>query len=235
LGFCSLSLSAALVARRPPATKFSRPAAQHPFWTGLRHRRQKAEQADRGLGLRLGSGLGLCSLSLSARRPPNFLGLRRSTHFGLPPAAQKAESRASRSGTTPSFKGGGDLVLGLSSGVALLSRSPSRLLVGSSATKFSRPAAQHPAPIFGWPAAQKRQKAERADRRPPAHLLQGGRDLVLSLVGLSLSACRPPNFLGLRRSTHFGLPPAAQKAESRASRSGSTPSPPPSFKGGGVI
>ena len=113
--------------------------------------------------------------------------------------------------------------------------SPSRLLVGSSATKFSRPAAQHPAPIFGWPAAQKRQKAERADRRLPAHLLQGGRDLVLSLVGLSLSACRPPNFLGLRRSTHFGLPPAAQKAESRASRSGSTPSPPPSFKGGGVI
>ena len=97
-----------LVARRPPATKkFSRPAAQHPFWTGLRHRRQKAEQADRGLGLRLGSGLGLCSLSLSARRPPNFLGLRRSTHFGLAPAAQKAESRASRSGTTPSFKGGG--------------------------------------------------------------------------------------------------------------------------------
>jgi hypothetical protein len=29
------------------------------------------------------SGLALLSLSLSARWPPNFLGLRRSTHFGL--------------------------------------------------------------------------------------------------------------------------------------------------------
>ena len=147
------------------------------------------------------------------------------------PAAQKAESRASRSGTTPSFKGGGDLVLGLSSGVALLSRSPSRLLVGSSATKFSRPAAQHPAPIFGWPAAQKRQKAERADRRPPAHLLQGGRDLVLSLVGLSLSACRPPNFLGLRRSTHFGLACGAE-GRKQSKQIGDYPLA-SSFKGGG--
>jgi hypothetical protein len=31
------------------ATKFSRPSAQHPFWVGLRRRRQKAEKADRGL------------------------------------------------------------------------------------------------------------------------------------------------------------------------------------------
>jgi hypothetical protein len=38
------------------ATKFSRPAAQHPFWTGLRRRRQKAEQSDRGLPPPSGGG-----------------------------------------------------------------------------------------------------------------------------------------------------------------------------------
>ena len=114
----SLSSGLALLSLSPSPSQLvvghqiSRPAAQHPLWAGLRRRRQKAEQADRGL-------------------PP------------------------------PSGGRGGDLVLSLSSGLALLlSRSPSRLLVGSSATKFSRPAAQHPAPIFGWPAAQKRQKAE---------------------------------------------------------------------------
>jgi hypothetical protein len=71
--------------------------AQHPLWAGLRRRRQKAEQADRGPTPPSGGGvcsssqpLGLapawlCSLlSLSARRRlPNFLGLRRSTRFGL--------------------------------------------------------------------------------------------------------------------------------------------------------
>ena len=124
----------------------------------------------------------------------------------------------------------------------LLSRSPSRLLVGSSATKFSTPAAQHPAPIFGWPAAQKRQKAERADRRPPAHLLQGGRNLVLSpSSGLALLSLPLPLSLSLGHqifSACGAAPtlgcPAAQKAESRASRSGTAPSPPPS-RGGGVI
>ena len=176
-----LSLSLSLSACRS-ATKFSRRAAQHPLWAALRRRRQKAEQADRGL-------------------PP------------------------------PSGGGEGDLVLSLSSGLALLlSRSPSRLLVGSSATKFSRPAAQHPAPIFGWPAAQKRQKAERADQGLPAHLLQGGRDLVLSPssglallslpLPLSLSATKfsrlaaqHPLWAGLRRrrqkaeQADRGLPP----------------------------
>jgi hypothetical protein len=112
-GALVLSLSSGLALLSLPlgsssATKFSGPAAQHPLWTGLRRRRQKAEQADRGLVPSLSSGLGLCSLSLSARRrPPNF------SACGAAPAAlgwhaaQKAESRAIRPGTTPSFRGGG--------------------------------------------------------------------------------------------------------------------------------
>ena len=144
--------------------------------------------------------------------------------LGWPLRRRRQKAEQADRGLPPPSRGGGDLVLGLSSGLALLSRSPSRLLVGSSATKFSRPAAQHPAPIFGWPAAQKRQKAERADRRPPAHLLQGGRDLVLSLVGLSLSACRPPNFLGLRRSTHLLWAGLRRRRQEAGSRPGTTPS-----------
>jgi hypothetical protein len=67
----------------------SRCGAAPAFGAGLRRKRQKAEQADRGLApSRLGV---LLDLSLSAPRrsslvghqPPNFLGLRRSTHFGL--------------------------------------------------------------------------------------------------------------------------------------------------------
>jgi hypothetical protein len=95
---------------------------QHPLWAALRRRRQKAEQADRGLPptpspppsrgggdlvLSLSSGLALLSLSLSlsARRPPNFSACGAAPTLGWP-AAQKAESRASGSGTTPSFRGG---------------------------------------------------------------------------------------------------------------------------------
>ena len=63
----SLSSGLALLSRplgSSSATKFSWPAAQHPLWAGLRRRRQKAEQADRGLVLRLSSGLG-SALSLA--------------------------------------------------------------------------------------------------------------------------------------------------------------------------
>jgi hypothetical protein len=65
----SLSLSSSSLVGHP-ATKFSRPAAQHPLWTGLRRRRQKAEQADRGLGLSSATtfepvfAAGRCSFSL---------------------------------------------------------------------------------------------------------------------------------------------------------------------------
>jgi hypothetical protein len=72
------------------------------------------------------------------------------------PAAQKAESRASGSGITPSpppSGGGGDLVFSLSSGLALLP------LSSSSATKFSRPAAQHP--FWAGRAAQKAESRAR--------------------------------------------------------------------------
>ena len=136
-------------------------AAQHPLLgltCGAKGRKRIGDSVPSPLGVLLSLPLS-CPRRSSATGHQIFLACGAAPTLGWP-AAQKAESRASRSGTTPSFKWGGDLVLGLSSGVALLSRSPSRLLVGSSATKFSRPAAQHPAPIFGWPAAQKRQKAE---------------------------------------------------------------------------
>jgi hypothetical protein len=50
-----LSVADRSISRSSSATKISRPAArQHPFWAGLRRRRQKAEhQADRGLPPRL--------------------------------------------------------------------------------------------------------------------------------------------------------------------------------------
>ena len=89
------------------ATKFSRPAAQHPLWAGLRRRRQKAEQAgDRGLVPSLSSGLALLSPPLSsssatkfsrpaAQHPrPFWAGLRR-----------RRQEAGSRPGTTPSFRG----------------------------------------------------------------------------------------------------------------------------------
>jgi hypothetical protein len=101
---------------------------------------------------RLGSAL---SLSLSApRRPPKFLGLRRSTHFGLACGAEGRKQSTSRSGTALSLlQGAGDLVLPAPAPAWLCSLAPP--LSSSSATKFSRPAAQHPFCILGWPAAQK--------------------------------------------------------------------------------
>jgi hypothetical protein len=96
------------------ATKFSRPAAQHPLWesgwAGLRRRRQKAEQADRGLVPSLSSGLVLLSalspsqlvvghqiFSACGAAPPAALGW---------PAAQKAGSRK-QTGDYPLLQGGG--------------------------------------------------------------------------------------------------------------------------------
>jgi hypothetical protein len=94
-----------------------------------------------------------------------------------------------------------------SSGLALLSRP-----LGSSSAR--RPpnflglwrSTQHP---FWAGLRRRRQKAERADRGLPAHLLQGGRDLVLSLssarLGSALShqfsrpAAQHPLWAGLRR------------------------------------
>jgi len=136
------------------------------FGADLRRRRQKAEQADRGLvPIPLSSSsLSLPLSSVVARRPPAtnhqiFSACGVAPTLGCP-AAQKAESRASRSGTTPSpppSRGGGDLVLSLSSGLALLSLSLSLSARRSSATKFSRPAAQHPL----WAGLRcRRQKAE---------------------------------------------------------------------------
>ena len=129
------------------------------------------------LVLSLSSGLALLSLSLSlsARRPPNFLGLRRSTHFGLACGAE-GRKQSKRIGDYPLLQGGGgDLVLSLSSGLALLlSRSPSRLLVGSSATKFSRPAAstQHPF-LAGLRRRKGRKQSERIRDYPHTSFREG--------------------------------------------------------------
>ena len=204
MGFCSLSLSAA--PRRPPATKISRPAAQHPFWTGLRRRRQKAEQADRGLGLRLSSGYSSATkISRPAAQHPLWAGLRR--------RRQKAEQWGrGRCGAAPAF--GADLRrkrqengsgtrslarLGFCSlylSAALVARRPP-------ATKFSRPAAQHP---FWTGLRHRRQKAEQADRGLVSSPPQPAWGSALSpFFSRPLVRHRPPNFLGLRRSTNFGL------------------------------
>jgi hypothetical protein len=148
-------------------TKFSRiisrPAAQHPLWAaGLRRRRQKAEQADRGL-------------------PPRLL----------------LQGR------------GGDLVLSPSSGLALLFLPLP--LSSPSATKFSRPAAQHPL----WAGLRRRrQKAERSLSSALAPACGLALLSALSPSQLLSARRRPPTFCGLRRSTRFGL---ACGAESRAS------------------
>jgi hypothetical protein len=139
----ALSLSAP---RRPPATKFSRPAAQHPFWAGLRRRRQKVEQADRGVVLTPSSGLGLGALlslplgSSSATKLSRPCGA--APAYGLACGAE-GRKQSKRIGDYPLLQGGGNLVLSLSPvslspGLALLSLP----LSSSSATKFSRPAAQ---------------------------------------------------------------------------------------------
>jgi hypothetical protein len=129
---------------------------QHPLWAGLRRRRQKAEQADRGLVLGLSSGLALLSLPLSSSSATKFSrpAAQHPLWAGLRLRRQKAE-QADRG-----------LVLGLSSSLALLSLP----LSSSSATKFSRPAAQ-----------KAESRAEQADRgTTPSFLLQEGCDLVLS-------------------------------------------------------
>jgi hypothetical protein len=176
------------------ATNFSRPVAQHPLWAGLRRRRQKAEQADRGLVLSLSFGLALLSLPLSSSSATKI-----SRPCGAAPilgwhAAQKAESRASGSRTTdyPLLQGGAgdDLVLSLSSGSGstLLSLSlllpPSQLVVGHQI--FSACGA---APVLGWPAAQRRQEAEQAASRlgTAPSSFRGGRMIWFSAAAVSTS------------------------------------------------
>jgi hypothetical protein len=148
------------LARVLPGAEAGAAAAQHPLWglaCGAKGRKRIGDSVPSPLGVLL--SLPLSSSLLVGHRPPNFLGLRRSTHFGLAcgtegrkqskrikgqasalaldwgsaperlspsqlaghqifsaggaaptlgwPAAQKAEIRASRPGTTPSFRGGG--------------------------------------------------------------------------------------------------------------------------------
>jgi hypothetical protein len=148
------------------ATKFSRPAAQHPISSRKRiqqqrRRRQKAEQADWGLVLSLSSGLALLSLPLSSSSATKFL--RPAAHHpfwaGLRRRRQKAEQV------------GRGLVLSLSSGLALLSLP----LSSSSSTKFSRPAAQHPRPFW---AGLRRRRQEAGSRPGTTPSFRGGGGVI---------------------------------------------------------
>ena len=112
----SLSSILALLSRplgSSSATKFSWPAAQHPLWAGLRRRRQKAEQADRGLVLSLSSGLALLSPPLSSSSATKFSrpAAQHPRPFGLACGAEGRKQEADRGLPPPSGVCVCDLVL----------------------------------------------------------------------------------------------------------------------------
>jgi hypothetical protein len=104
-GLALLSLPLSLSApRRPPNTKFSRHVAQHPFWAGLRRRRQKAEQADRGLPPPSGGGRDLViSPSSGLLRACWLLELLCSLSLSLPSRLLVGHQNFSACGAAPRF------------------------------------------------------------------------------------------------------------------------------------
>ena len=155
------------------ATKFSRPAAQHPLWAapcGAEGRKQSKQIGEYPLassfiqggggdlvlspssGFQLPAWLCSFSLSLSARRPPNFPGLRRSTRCGLACGAE-GRKQSKQIGDCCTLLPGGGVIW--SSALAPLGSALSLPLPFSSAVGHQIFSACGAAPTLGWPAAQK--------------------------------------------------------------------------------